>query len=314
MQADQVHIGDYIARTFDGVVRYNKELCVQADKVHIGDYIARTFDGVAQNSHLKKDNYFYYNCLMGKFTRENCPSYLKEENFKMLKEGGTAKLDVVTGTFLDALRSDTFTKVILMDHVDWLDETQASEVAQVRHTHLITVHTFTKVILMDHVDWLDETQASEVAQVRRTLDYSPGLLWFELECSPTLLCSSAVLVEPPACDVPHVRHTIGCSPTLLCASLAVGCSPALLCASAAVARPPACNAAQVRRSPALTTKGLVHFSRGRRGHGLAVCFRGCTPATPQSAARHPGAQGAGGTRRQGHLALSKQRATVRAPH
>lgn len=104
---------------------------IQKDKVHIGEYIARTFDGVAQNSHLRKDNYFYYNCLMGRFSRENCPSYLKPDNFRMLKEGATARLEVVTGTFLDALRSDKFTKVILMDHVDWLDETHAQTVAHV---------------------------------------------------------------------------------------------------------------------------------------------------------------------------------------
>ena len=52
------------------------------DKVHIGSYIARTFDGVAQHSHVRKDNYFYYNCLMGRFTRDNCPTYLQPDNFK----------------------------------------------------------------------------------------------------------------------------------------------------------------------------------------------------------------------------------------
>lgn len=103
---------------------------IQQDKVHIGSYIARTFDGVAQNSHLRKDNYFYYNCLMGKFTRENCPTYLRPDSFSMLKAGGTEKLEVVTGTFLDALRARKYTKVILMDHVDWLDDAAATEVAR----------------------------------------------------------------------------------------------------------------------------------------------------------------------------------------
>jgi hypothetical protein len=28
-------------------------------------YAARTFDGVAQSSHLRSDNYFYYNCITG---------------------------------------------------------------------------------------------------------------------------------------------------------------------------------------------------------------------------------------------------------
>jgi betaine lipid synthase len=103
---------------------------IQKDKVHISDYIGRTFDGVAQNSHLRKDNYFYYNCLMGRFARDNCPTYLKPESVKMLRDGGLKRLDIVTGTFLDALRSAKYTKVILMDHVDWLDEGSAREVAR----------------------------------------------------------------------------------------------------------------------------------------------------------------------------------------
>ena len=47
---------------------------------------------------------------MGRFLRDNCPTYLKPDSFKQLKAGGTGRLDVRTGTFLDALRSDHFTK------------------------------------------------------------------------------------------------------------------------------------------------------------------------------------------------------------
>lgn len=32
-------------------------------------YAARTFDGVAQHSHLRSDNYFYFNCMMGGLER-----------------------------------------------------------------------------------------------------------------------------------------------------------------------------------------------------------------------------------------------------
>lgn len=35
------------------------------DGVHMSAYAARTFDGVAQHSHLRRHNYFYYNCLTG---------------------------------------------------------------------------------------------------------------------------------------------------------------------------------------------------------------------------------------------------------
>ena len=36
------------------------------DKLSIAAYVARTLDGVAQNSHLRSDNYFYFNCLTGR--------------------------------------------------------------------------------------------------------------------------------------------------------------------------------------------------------------------------------------------------------
>ncbi len=36
------------------------------DKLSIASYVARTLDGVAQNSHLRSDNYFYFNCLTGR--------------------------------------------------------------------------------------------------------------------------------------------------------------------------------------------------------------------------------------------------------
>jgi betaine lipid synthase len=46
------------------------------DGLKMSTYAARVMDGVAQNSHLRKDNYFYYNCALGRFSRDNCPSYL----------------------------------------------------------------------------------------------------------------------------------------------------------------------------------------------------------------------------------------------
>lgn len=67
--------------------------------------------GVAENSHLRSKNYFYYNCLTGKFRRDNCPSYLVEENFKKLKAGVIDGLTVATGTFMDELQARKYTKV-----------------------------------------------------------------------------------------------------------------------------------------------------------------------------------------------------------
>ncbi|CAL5226880.1 g9753 [Coccomyxa viridis] len=109
---------------------------IHKDGLRISSYVARTFDGVARNSHLRKDNYFYYNCLTGRFAQDNCPSYLIKENFTALKSGLINNLSIVTGTFMEALTSRTYTKVILMDHVDWQDNAQAKVLAAALAKHV----------------------------------------------------------------------------------------------------------------------------------------------------------------------------------
>jgi len=103
---------------------------IRADGVHMSAYATRTFDGVAQNSHLATSNYFYYNCLSGRFSRRNCPSYLTQAGFAKLKAGTVDTLHVVNGFFMTALTARKYTRAILMDHVDWLGEEGAKEVAE----------------------------------------------------------------------------------------------------------------------------------------------------------------------------------------
>lgn len=111
-----------------GVPAKQYELILK-DKRRITEYVGTTLNGAAENSHLATWNYFYYNCLMGRFTPHNCPSYLKRENFNKLKSGLIDNLTIMTCTFMEALRARKYSKVILMDHVDWLDEQQATELA-----------------------------------------------------------------------------------------------------------------------------------------------------------------------------------------
>lgn len=64
---------------FGGGVPCKQYKLICDDGVPIESYIGRTMDGVAENSHLATSNYFYFNCLTGHFTRDNCPSYLARE-------------------------------------------------------------------------------------------------------------------------------------------------------------------------------------------------------------------------------------------
>ncbi|KAF6256794.1 hypothetical protein COO60DRAFT_1656840 [Scenedesmus sp. NREL 46B-D3] len=114
---------------FGGGVPGKQYALIQQDGIPIEKYLARTVDGIAENSHLRKSNYFYYNCITGHFLRDNCPSYLRETEFSRLHGGLINRLTIASGFFLDELRARKYTKVILMDHVDWLGEAYVRELA-----------------------------------------------------------------------------------------------------------------------------------------------------------------------------------------
>jgi betaine lipid synthase len=116
---------------FGGGVPCKQYELIVRDGVPIEHYLARTVDGVAESSSLRKENYFYYNCLQGRFLRDNCPAFLRAENAARLKEEKLLdRLTVASGYFLDELNARTYDKVILMDHVDWLDSATAEGVAE----------------------------------------------------------------------------------------------------------------------------------------------------------------------------------------
>ncbi|KAI8816112.1 uncharacterized protein EV422DRAFT_592058 [Fimicolochytrium jonesii] len=103
-------------------------------------YIVDTFDPVINETHLRTENYFYYMPLMGRYSGENCPSYMTEKGFNLLC--GAGRLDAIkihTDRIVSVLENGCgeedvpgtkLTRVILMDHLDWFTEADAdAEVA-----------------------------------------------------------------------------------------------------------------------------------------------------------------------------------------
>ncbi|TPX45899.1 hypothetical protein CcCBS67573_g10344, partial [Chytriomyces confervae] len=97
------------------------------------DYVVNTFDPIIKQSHLRDDNYFYYVCLMLKYTPQNAPSYLTEEGFNALQQN-PSRLDafrIHTRTIVEVLKDEVadgeLTRVILMDHLDWFSQEDADE-------------------------------------------------------------------------------------------------------------------------------------------------------------------------------------------
>jgi hypothetical protein len=50
---------------FGGGIPLKQYQLIQKDGIHMATYAARTFDGVAPDCHIRKDNWFYFNCLTG---------------------------------------------------------------------------------------------------------------------------------------------------------------------------------------------------------------------------------------------------------
>ena len=68
-----------------------------------------------------QDNYFWWLYLVGYYTRERCPEYLREENFERLK-GLVDRISTHTTSVLDFLKvhERPIDRFVLLDHMDWL--------------------------------------------------------------------------------------------------------------------------------------------------------------------------------------------------
>ncbi|CAM6035693.1 unnamed protein product [Sphagnum compactum] len=105
-----------------GVCKGQLNLIRKEDNIY--NYVVRCLNSTAEYSHLRDSNYFYRCCLTGKFSRHCCPRFLEEEVFNRLKVdlANKERLLIRTTAFVEELRKRMYTKVILMDHVDWLDQ------------------------------------------------------------------------------------------------------------------------------------------------------------------------------------------------
>ncbi|MDP6442258.1 MAG: BtaA family protein [Pirellulaceae bacterium] len=70
------------------------------------------------------DNYFWRVYMTGSYTRECCPEYLKEENFRRLKDGLVDRLSVHTNSVQGFLENHDgeISRYVLLDHMDWLSD------------------------------------------------------------------------------------------------------------------------------------------------------------------------------------------------
>jgi betaine lipid synthase len=115
-----IFFNKYFFWNFCGVPKKQLNL-IKYDNRKINEYLMYVFNNVFTHSHITTENYFYLLCLTGCFTKKCCPLYLQEKEFNDLKPL-VNKVNISTDYFINELEKRKYSKVILLDHLDWQDE------------------------------------------------------------------------------------------------------------------------------------------------------------------------------------------------
>ncbi|MEM9926685.1 MAG: BtaA family protein [Cyanobacteria bacterium P01_D01_bin.50] len=112
-----------------------------------------------------QDNYFWRVFLKGEYSHDCCPEYLKEENFKRLKSGLVDRVRVETSTITNFLENcqDKISRFVLLDHMDWLSQSNHEELQQEWQAILDRASDKTRILYRSgaiKVQYLDSMQVS----------------------------------------------------------------------------------------------------------------------------------------------------------
>ncbi|KAJ1555017.1 hypothetical protein HK096_010241 [Nowakowskiella sp. JEL0078] len=112
-----------------GVPPAQMQMLLEEGSAH--EYVVNTMDPIIETTSLRKENYFYYLCLMSQYAPNNCPAYLTESGFNLLKQN-SERLDAIkihTNTIISVLENEVadeeLNHIILMDHLDWFSNEDA---------------------------------------------------------------------------------------------------------------------------------------------------------------------------------------------
>ncbi|RMZ80151.1 hypothetical protein DV737_g3047, partial [Chaetothyriales sp. CBS 132003] len=102
-------------------------------------YIVDTLDPVVEHTQLSNDNYFYYVCLQGRYSRRSHPRYLSAQSHRKLARASAFDgLRIHTDELMEVIARiapNTLTIAILMDSMDWFDppNPEAADEQPLRH-------------------------------------------------------------------------------------------------------------------------------------------------------------------------------------
>ncbi|KAJ5143761.1 Protein of unknown function DUF3419 [Penicillium bovifimosum] len=102
----------------------------------IWEYVVNTLDPVINDTLISNDNYFYFLCVQGKFSRRCHPTYLSPQaHVKLSTPGAFDGLRIHTDEInevINRITPGTLTIAVVMDSMDWFDPAEDSAPAQAR--------------------------------------------------------------------------------------------------------------------------------------------------------------------------------------
>ncbi|CEL01400.1 hypothetical protein BJX68DRAFT_263098 [Aspergillus pseudodeflectus] len=102
----------------------------------IWEYVVDTLDPVIQDTMISNDNYFYFLCLQGQFSRRCHPAYLSPQaHVKLASPGAFDGLRIHTDEINEVIGRITprsLTIAVVMDSMDWFDPEGTDAAAQAR--------------------------------------------------------------------------------------------------------------------------------------------------------------------------------------
>ncbi|KAL5332171.1 hypothetical protein BJX70DRAFT_408338 [Aspergillus crustosus] len=172
----------------------------------IWEYVVDTLDPVVQETMISNDNYFYFLCLQGQFSRRCAPAYLTPQaHVKLSSPGAFDGLRIHTDEINEVIGRITprsLTIAVVMDSMDWFDPEGADAAAQARKfNHALKMDGRVLLRSASIEPWYIKHFEENGFTVRRVGARFPGSCIDRVNMyASTWICTKTKEVERPAQD------------------------------------------------------------------------------------------------------------------